>query len=223
MAESAASGAYLERADVIGVFLPVVALDQAHGAASAEHLAPFSGALVTVDTPTVAGLELPAGVLSLFDRIPTPVQPREETLYRSVEGAEHPSPFSLRCRRTCASHRGSRETIGLVSWRSRGTAGRPLVLHGCVPTGDRLATAGSSATGTDSLLHATRLPRDVKHSTSSGELVGQRSRIVTAARYTHALVDYTEVDRAMLLERVRPAVSPVLSSAAENAAFAGML
>jgi integrase len=32
-----------------------------------------------------------------------------------------------------------------------------------------------------------------------GELVGQRSRIVTADRYTHALVDYRELDRAKLL------------------------
>jgi integrase len=32
-----------------------------------------------------------------------------------------------------------------------------------------------------------------------GELVGQRSRIVTADRYSHALVDYREIDRAKLL------------------------
>jgi hypothetical protein len=35
-----------------------------------------------------------------------------------------------------------------------------------------------------------------------GERVGQRSRIVTADRYTHALLDYGEVDRAKLLTRV---------------------
>jgi integrase len=36
-----------------------------------------------------------------------------------------------------------------------------------------------------------------------GQRVGQRSRLVTADRYTHALVDYRELDRAKLLERVR--------------------
>jgi hypothetical protein len=36
-----------------------------------------------------------------------------------------------------------------------------------------------------------------------GDLVGQRSRIVTADRYSHALVDYNEIDREKLLERVR--------------------
>jgi hypothetical protein len=36
-----------------------------------------------------------------------------------------------------------------------------------------------------------------------GELVGQRSRIVTADRYTHAMPDYREINRAKLLERAR--------------------
>jgi integrase len=36
-----------------------------------------------------------------------------------------------------------------------------------------------------------------------GEQVGQRSKIVTADRYCHALPDYHEVDRAKLLRRVR--------------------
>jgi integrase len=36
-----------------------------------------------------------------------------------------------------------------------------------------------------------------------GELVGQRSRVVTAGRYTHALIDYREVDRATLLKGAR--------------------
>lgn len=31
-----------------------------------------------------------------------------------------------------------------------------------------------------------------------GEQVGRRSRIVTADRYSHALIDYREVDRAVL-------------------------
>ena len=54
-----------------------------------------------------------------------------------------------------------------------------------------------------------------------GERVGQRSRIVTADRYTHALVDYRELDRANLLVRVRAVQSPVQTSAAEKVAFAG--
>jgi integrase len=36
-----------------------------------------------------------------------------------------------------------------------------------------------------------------------GDRVGQRSRLVTADRYTHALLDAREIDRAKLLERVR--------------------
>jgi integrase len=35
-----------------------------------------------------------------------------------------------------------------------------------------------------------------------GEQVGQRSKLVTADRYTHALVDYREIDRTKLLKRV---------------------
>ena len=44
-----------------------------------------------------------------------------------------------------------------------------------------------------------------------GERVGQRSRLVTADRYSHALVDYRPVNRSELLERVRmvsPSVAP---------------
>jgi integrase len=55
-----------------------------------------------------------------------------------------------------------------------------------------------------------------------GELVGQRSRVVTADRYTHALVDYREVDRAKLLKRVRTVRSPVGSLPLESAPFAGV-
>jgi integrase len=40
-----------------------------------------------------------------------------------------------------------------------------------------------------------------------GDRVGQRSRIVTADRYTHALVDYREIDRAALLTGTDPAAS----------------
>jgi integrase len=36
-----------------------------------------------------------------------------------------------------------------------------------------------------------------------GDRVGQRSRLVTADRYTHALVDYQELDRAKMLKNVR--------------------
>jgi integrase len=51
-----------------------------------------------------------------------------------------------------------------------------------------------------------------------GELVGQRSKLVTADRYTHALVDYREVDRAKLLERVRPMHTAMHTTPAKSAA-----
>jgi|SRR5918994_4290984 integrase len=54
-----------------------------------------------------------------------------------------------------------------------------------------------------------------------GESVGQRSRVVTADRYSHALIDYREVDRAKLLERVRLVQTPVQTSDGETAPFAG--
>jgi hypothetical protein len=54
-----------------------------------------------------------------------------------------------------------------------------------------------------------------------GEQVGQRSRIVTADRYSHALLDYTEVDRPKLLERVRTVPPPVLSPDDKTPSFAG--
>lgn len=54
-----------------------------------------------------------------------------------------------------------------------------------------------------------------------GELVGQRSRIVTADRYTHALVDYREVDRAKLLERTRGVQTQVQTSRRLTPSFAG--
>jgi excisionase family DNA binding protein len=50
------------------------------------------------------------------------------------------------------------------------------------------------------------------------ELVGQRSKLVTADRYTHALVDYGEVDRAKLLERVRPMHTAMHTTPAKSAA-----
>ena len=39
-----------------------------------------------------------------------------------------------------------------------------------------------------------------------GAKVGQRNLSVTADRYTHAMMDYTEIDRAKLLKRVRSEV-----------------
>jgi integrase len=54
-----------------------------------------------------------------------------------------------------------------------------------------------------------------------GDMVGQRSRIVTADRYTHALVDYREINRARLLERARTVHTPVLLPESENGTLAG--
>jgi len=50
--------------------------------------------------------------------------------------------------------------------------------------------------------------------------VGQGSKIVTADRYTHALVDYREIDRTGLLERVRLAPTPLHTYASRNGRFA---
>ncbi len=54
-----------------------------------------------------------------------------------------------------------------------------------------------------------------------GEQVGQRSRIVTADRYTHALIDYREIDRAKLLGRARMVPPSAPPSEAETPSFAG--
>jgi integrase len=54
-----------------------------------------------------------------------------------------------------------------------------------------------------------------------GERVGQRSKIVTADRYTHALVDYREIDRTGLLERVRLAPTQLHTCESRNGGFAG--
>jgi integrase len=53
-----------------------------------------------------------------------------------------------------------------------------------------------------------------------GKAVGQRNLSVTADTYTHALLDYREVDRAKLLARVRVVLPPVLPPPAENAPLA---
>ena len=54
-----------------------------------------------------------------------------------------------------------------------------------------------------------------------GRLVGQRKLSVTADTYTHVLMDYREIDRAKLLERVRAAHPRMHTPEEENAAFAG--
>lgn len=98
-------------------------------------------------------------------------------------------------------------------------------------TADRLRTAIGRACRDAAVPHFS--PHDLRHRRISlmhrdgrswaeiGEQVGQRSKIVTADRYTHALLDYTEIDRAKLLKRVRPVLSPVLSPSGENRSFAG--
>ena len=53
-----------------------------------------------------------------------------------------------------------------------------------------------------------------------GAKVGQRNLSVTADRYTHAMLDYGEIDRTKLLERVRAAHTPMHTPEAANAAFA---
>ena len=55
-----------------------------------------------------------------------------------------------------------------------------------------------------------------------GELMGQRSRVVTADRYTHALLDYREINRAKLLGRAREVHTPVHTSEAQNRMIAGV-
>ena len=54
-----------------------------------------------------------------------------------------------------------------------------------------------------------------------GARVGQRNISVTADRYTHAMLDYGEIDRQKLLERVRTAHTPVHTPGAKNGALAG--
>ena len=49
-----------------------------------------------------------------------------------------------------------------------------------------------------------------------GARVGQRSELVTADTYSHALIDVREVDRAKLLERARVVRAPVRTSESKN-------
>lgn len=53
-----------------------------------------------------------------------------------------------------------------------------------------------------------------------GARVGQRNLSTTANTYTHVLMDYREVDRAKLLERVQAVHTPVHTSDAERGALA---
>lgn len=54
-----------------------------------------------------------------------------------------------------------------------------------------------------------------------GARMGQRSKLVTADTYTHAIIDSREVDRAGLLARVRDVQAPVRTRVTELLAFAG--
>jgi hypothetical protein len=54
-----------------------------------------------------------------------------------------------------------------------------------------------------------------------GERVGQRSRLVTADRYSHAHIDYRPVNRSELLDRVRVVSRPGGPSGAGNSRLAG--
>ena len=53
-----------------------------------------------------------------------------------------------------------------------------------------------------------------------GAKVGQRNLSVTADRYTHAMLEYGEIDRAKLLRRVRTTHTPMHTSGTENSVFA---
>jgi hypothetical protein len=54
-----------------------------------------------------------------------------------------------------------------------------------------------------------------------GARVGQRNLSTTADIYTHVLMDYREIDRAKLLERVRAVHSPVHTQDSEITSYAG--
>ena len=54
-----------------------------------------------------------------------------------------------------------------------------------------------------------------------GARVGQRSKLVTADTYSHALIDVREVDRAKLLERARAVRTPVHTSESKTDRLAG--
>jgi integrase len=83
--------------------------------------------------------------------------------------------------------------------------------------------AGAPRFGPHALRHRriSLLHRQGESWATIGERVGQRSKLVTADTYTHAIGDGREVDRAKLLARVRTVASPVPPPAGETAAFAG--
>jgi integrase len=54
-----------------------------------------------------------------------------------------------------------------------------------------------------------------------GEKVGQRNLSVTADTYTHAMLDYREIDRPKLLDRVRMTHTQLHTQDAKNRLFAG--
>lgn len=54
-----------------------------------------------------------------------------------------------------------------------------------------------------------------------GARVGQRNLSTTADTYTHVLMDYREIDRPQLLDRVRTTHTSVHTAEPANAAFAG--
>ena len=51
--------------------------------------------------------------------------------------------------------------------------------------------------------------------------VGQRNLSTTADIYTHVLMDYREIDRSKLLERVHAMHSPVHTAGSSDPSFAG--
>ena len=101
-------------------------------------------------------------------------------------------------------------------------------LFGVGVTGDRLRTAitracrdaGVPAFSPHALRHRriSLLHRQGVSWATIGERMGQRSKLVTADTYTHALIDSREVDRPKLLERVRMVQTPVQTPEREIAA-----
>ncbi|MGZ4334744.1 MAG: hypothetical protein ACXVRJ_10805 [Gaiellaceae bacterium] len=83
-------------------------------------------------------------------------------------------------------------------------------------TGDRLRTvigracrdAGVPTFAPHALRHRriSLLHRQGESWAAIGERMGQRSKLVTADTYTHALIDSTEIDRAKLLDRLSVSV-----------------
>jgi integrase len=100
-------------------------------------------------------------------------------------------------------------------------------LFGCEATADRLRTAigracrdaGVPVFSPHALRHRriSLLHRQGESWAAIGERMGQRSKLVTADTYTHALIDSREVDRAKLLARVRMVQTPVQTSLREIA------